>query len=129
MRSALTEVEDLVASLEAADDDLGLAEGWSTVGVLRFWLGDGAGSLEANERARVYAERAGSERLIRLTSTELIGPFIWGPVPTLEVVRRAGELLAEMRGSDSFELNRLPGGGSCDARRDRPRRRAFRSMP
>ena len=78
MRSALTETERHLATLEAANDDHGLAEGWSTVGVLRFWLGHGAWALEAIERAHVYAERAGSERLIRVTSNELIGPFDLG---------------------------------------------------
>ena len=107
MRESLTEIENAMTSLEAAGDELGLAEGWSNVGVFRFWLGDGAGSLEALERARVHAERAGSERLIRLISNELLGPFVWGPVPSQEVARRAGELIAEMgpTGSDSVELN------------------------
>ena len=107
MRIALTEIEGHVASLEAADDDLGLAEGWSTVGVFRFWLGDGAGALEAIERARACAERAGSERLIRATSNELLGPFVWGPVPSDEMLERAGGLIAEMEvlGTDSFELD------------------------
>jgi tetratricopeptide (TPR) repeat protein len=91
----------------AAGDDLGLAEDWSRVGVLRFWLGDGAGSLEGLERARTHAERAGSEQLIRQISNELLGPFVWGPVHSQEVARRAGELIAEMgtTGSDSVELN------------------------
>jgi tetratricopeptide (TPR) repeat protein len=107
MRPALTEIESYTASLEAAGDDLGLAEAWSTVAIFRFWLGDGAGSLEAIERARAHAERAGSERLIRLTSNELLGPFVWGPVPSEEVVRRASGLIAEMEavGSDSYELS------------------------
>jgi class 3 adenylate cyclase/tetratricopeptide (TPR) repeat protein len=106
MRPTLTEIEGAIASLEAAGDDLGLAEGWSTVGLFRFWLGDGAGALEAIDRARAHAERAGSERLIRLTSNELLGPFVFGPVPSDEVVRRAGALIAEMEtaGRDSFEL-------------------------
>jgi class 3 adenylate cyclase/tetratricopeptide (TPR) repeat protein len=106
MRAALAEVEGHLAALEAAGDDLGLAEGWSTVGVFRFWLGDGAGALEAMERAHAHAERAGSERLSRLTSSELLGPFVWGPVPTDEVVERAGRLIAQMEagGSESFEL-------------------------
>jgi class 3 adenylate cyclase/tetratricopeptide (TPR) repeat protein len=107
MRESLTETELLMTPLEAAGDQLGLAEGWSNVGVLRFWLGDGAGSLEALERARAHADRAGSERLIRQISNELLGPFVWGPVPSHEVERRAGELIAEMgsRGNDSIELN------------------------
>ena len=107
MRESLEEIESLMAPLEAAGDELGSAEGWSNVGVFRFWLGDGAGSLEALERARAHAERAGSERLIRLTSNEMLGPFVWGPVPCDEVVRRAGGLIEEMgaTGNDSFELN------------------------
>src|SRR6185436_16839605 len=85
--------------------------GWSVVGMFRFWLGDGAGSLEAIDRARVHAERAGSERLVRLTSSELLGPFVWGPVPAEEVVTRASALLAEVEatGSSSFELNQSLG--------------------
>jgi class 3 adenylate cyclase/tetratricopeptide (TPR) repeat protein len=107
MRAALTETERHLATLEAAKDDRGLAEGWSTVGMLRFWLGHGAWSLEAVELAHVYAERAGSERLMRLTSNELIGPFIWGPVASDEVIRRASGRIAEMEavGSDSLELS------------------------
>ena len=107
IRPALKEIEDHMATLEAAGDDLGLAEGWSQVGVFRFWLGDGAGSLEAIERARSHAERAGSERLLRLASNESLGPFVWGPVPSDEVVERASGLIAEMeaRGSESYELS------------------------
>jgi tetratricopeptide (TPR) repeat protein len=63
--------------------------------------------MEALERARIHAERAGSDRLIRLISNELLGPFVWGPVPSDEVVRRAGELIESMgeTGRDSYELN------------------------
>jgi tetratricopeptide (TPR) repeat protein len=107
MRESLAEIELLMTPLLAAGDDLGLAEGWSNVGVFRFWLGDGAGSLEALERARAHAERAGSDRLIRRISNELLGPFVWGPVPSPEVERRAGELIEQMgtAGKDSIELN------------------------
>ena len=107
MRPALAEVESRMAPLVAAGDDLGLAEGWAVVGAFRFWLGDGAGSLEALERAHVHAERAGSERLMRITSNELLGPFVWGPVPADEVVTRASELIAEIEalGSSSYELS------------------------
>jgi class 3 adenylate cyclase/tetratricopeptide (TPR) repeat protein len=106
MRPGLAEIESQMEALETAGDDLGLAEGWSTIGVFRFWLGDGAGGLEAIERARAYAERAGSARLIRLTSNESLGPFVWGPVPSNEVVERASSLIAGMEaaGSDSYEL-------------------------
>jgi class 3 adenylate cyclase/tetratricopeptide (TPR) repeat protein len=111
VRSALAEIERRMAPLIAADEDLGLAEGWSIMGMFRFWLGDGAGSLEAVDRARVYADRAGSERLKRLTNGELLGPFVWGPVPADEVVTRASALLAEVEatGSSSFELNQSLG--------------------
>ena len=107
MRRALIQIEDYMAPLVAADDDLGLAEGWSVVGTFRFWLGDGAGSLEAIDRALLHAEHAGSERLMRLISDELLGPFVWGPVPAEAVVTRATALLAEVEasGSFSFELN------------------------
>jgi class 3 adenylate cyclase/tetratricopeptide (TPR) repeat protein len=106
MRSSLKEIEGQMATLEAAGDDLGLAEAWSEVAVFRFWLGDGAGALVAVERARSHAVRAGSERLIRLSSNELLGPFVWGPVPSDEVIDRAGGLIAEMevQGSASYEL-------------------------
>ena len=107
MRRALMQIEDYMAPLVAADDDLGLAEGWSVVGTFRFWLGDGAGSLEAIDRALSHAEHAGSERLMRLISDEFLGPFVWGPVPAEAVVTRATALLADVEasGSFSFELN------------------------
>ncbi len=106
-RPALRELEGMVETLEAVRDDLGLAEGWSTVGLYRFWLGDGAGALEAIERGRAHAQRAGSERLIRLSANEFLGPFVWGPVPSGEVIERAGQLVREMQavGSDSYELS------------------------
>lgn len=107
MRPALATIEGHMAPLIAADDDLGLAEAWSVLGMFRFWLGDGAGSLEAIDHARAHAERAGSERLMRLTAAELLGPFVWGPVPAEEVVTRATSILVEIErtGSSSFELN------------------------
>jgi class 3 adenylate cyclase/tetratricopeptide (TPR) repeat protein len=106
MQPALAEIESHMPVLEAEGDDLGLAEGWSTLGVFRFWLGDGAAGLEAIDRARSYAERAGSARLIRLTSNESLGPFVWGPIPSDQVIERATALIAkiEAEGSDSFEL-------------------------
>ncbi len=81
------------------------------------------GSLEAIERGHAHAERAGSERLMRLTTNELLGPFVWGPVPTDEVVRRASALIAEIEasGSASFELRSVARGGTRDAGRDRSR--------
>jgi tetratricopeptide (TPR) repeat protein len=107
MASALEEIESYMAPLIASGDDIGLADGWSVVGQLRFWLGDGAGSLEAIDRAHAHAERAGSERLMRLTSNELLGPFAWGPVPTDVIVTRASALIAEIEasGSSSYALD------------------------
>ena len=104
MKPSLVNIEGYMAPLIAADDDLGLAEAWSVVGVFRFWLGDGAGSLEAIDRALVYAERVGSDRLMRLASDELLGPFVWGPVPAEAVVTRATALLAEIEASGSFSF-------------------------
>jgi class 3 adenylate cyclase/tetratricopeptide (TPR) repeat protein len=106
MQQLLTEIEGHVALLEAEGDDLGLAEGWSTVGIFLFWLGDGWGAVEAIERAHDHAVRAGSETLMRITLNELLGPFCWGPVPSDEVIRRAGPLIAELEanGSASNEL-------------------------
>ena len=106
MRPALAEVESRMASLAAEGDDLGLAEGWSVVGAFRFWLGDGRVPGSSRTCAR-HAERAGSQRLMRITSNELLGPFVWGPVPAGEVVTRASELIAEIEtlGSSSYELS------------------------
>ena len=44
---------------------------------------------------------------MRLTSNELLGPFVWGPVPTDVVVTRAGALIAEIEasGSSSYSLD------------------------
>ncbi|HEY7536458.1 MAG TPA: hypothetical protein VH721_00595, partial [Gaiellaceae bacterium] len=106
MGQSLEETERHLATLEAAGDDLGLAEGWSNVGVFRFWLGDGAGSREALERARMHAKRAGSPALLRLISNEFLGPLLWGPIPSDEAIRLASELLEEQEaaGGASPEL-------------------------
>ena len=65
----------------------------------------------------------GSDRLIRQISSELLGPFVWGPVPSHDVERRAGELIAEMgtTGNDSLELNGVPGVRARGAGGDGPR--------
>ena len=48
---------------------------------------------------------------MRLSANELLGPFVWGPVPTDQVVARAGQLLAEVEatGSSSYELSQSLG--------------------
>ena len=97
-------------------------------GAFRFWLGNGAGSLEAIERGHAHAERAGSERLKRLTTNELLGPFVWGPVPAEEVVdgRPRSSLRSRRRGAPRIVLDQSLAVALRDAGRDRPRGCAVR---
>ena len=130
MRSALTEIESLMAPLVAADDDLGLADGWSVVAVLRFWLGDGAGSLEAIDARTPTPSAPDRSGSCGSRPTSCSARSSGDPSRPTKWSDEAGELIAEIEAGERLVRARsVAGGGSCDARRDRPRGRAFRDRP
>ena len=59
---ALAEVEGYVGRFEQWEDDLGLAEGGSLVGMIRFWQGRAAASESDYQRALEHARLAGDRR-------------------------------------------------------------------
>ena len=66
--AALAECEAAIAVLDSEGDLEGLAEAWTLVGRLRFWLGESPADQQALERAIAYARQSGNHRAQRLAS-------------------------------------------------------------
>ena len=128
MRSALTEVEDLVASLEAADDELGLAEGWST------WRGPPILArrrcgIPGGQRARACLRRArriGAAHPAHLHRADR--PLHLGTRPDPRSGQTSGRAARGDGEDDSFELNGSLAVAHAMRGEIGPRRRAFRSI-
>jgi tetratricopeptide (TPR) repeat protein len=61
-RAGAEEAEALLATLHDADDDAGLAQGYTVLEYLRFTIGEIAATAEASRRAVEHAARAGRPR-------------------------------------------------------------------
>ena len=79
---------DALEHFTTAEDDFGLARAWW----LRFhihWIGSRARpALDALERARDHAERAGARTIPSMAETILMGPLMWGEFTPDEVRAR-----------------------------------------
>ena len=79
---------DALDHFSATGDDFGLARAWW----LRFnihWIGSRSRpALEALERARDHAERAGARTIRAMAETILMGPLMWGELTPDEVRTR-----------------------------------------
>ena len=108
--SALEEVEGYLRPFEAWNDDLGLAESMSLVGMIRFWQGRTAASEEDFERALIHARRAGDRRQEGEILRRLALVVDVGPTPVEEAIQRLDSYLEQARGDRRVEI------GACRAR-------------
>ena len=101
---ALAEVEGYIGRFEQWGDDLGLAEGGSLVGMIRFWQGRAAASELDYERALEHARLAGDRR----QESEILRRWALaiesGPTPADEGIRRLLSILAQSHGDRKVEI-------------------------
>ena len=101
---ALAEVEGYIGRFEQWGDDLGLAEGGSLVGMIRFWQGRAAASELDYERALEHARLAGDRR----QESEILRRWALaiesGPTPADEGIRRLLAILDQSHGDRKVEI-------------------------
>jgi tetratricopeptide (TPR) repeat protein len=101
---ALAEVEGYIGRFEQWGDDLGLAEGGSLVGMIRFWQGRAAASELDYERALEHAGLAGDRR----QESEILRRWALaiesGPTPADEGIRRLLAILDQSHGDRKVEI-------------------------
>ena len=95
---ALAECEAAAGVLESGGDLDGLAEALTSVGRLRFWLGDAAGSEEILERAIACARHSGNHRAQMRASHWLAVTFHVLPIPADTAIARTEQLLQDASG-------------------------------
>jgi hypothetical protein len=89
------EGEQAATELEKLGCERGAARGWLAVGHFRMWLGRGASSAEAAERATMLARRAGDRPLELGGISMLAASLHYGPTSASEGIRRCEEMLAQ----------------------------------
>jgi class 3 adenylate cyclase/tetratricopeptide (TPR) repeat protein len=116
---ALAEVEGYVERFEAWGDDLGLAEGGSLIGMIRFWQGRAAASETVFERALEHARLAGDRRQEGEILRRLALAIDQGPTPAEEGIRRLGAVLERSHGDRRVEIGVTRARADLEAMRGR----------
>jgi tetratricopeptide (TPR) repeat protein len=101
---ALDEVEGYLARFEEWNDELGLAEAGSLVGMIRFWQGRAADSETDFERALEHAGRAGDRRVEAEILRRWSLAIDQGPTPADDGLRRLAAVLEQSHGDRKVEL-------------------------
>jgi tetratricopeptide (TPR) repeat protein len=101
---ALAEAEAYMERFEEWNDDLGLAEGGSLVGMIRFWQGRAADSETHFERALEHAGRAGDRRVEAEILRRWALAIDQGPTPADEGLRRLAAVLEQSHGDRKVEI-------------------------
>ena len=96
---ALAEAERLIATLEAAGDDRGLARAWILIGNLHMADARYGQADDALARSIEHARRAGATREESDALGRYTGTGTYGPAPAEEIERRCGELLERSAGT------------------------------
>jgi predicted ATPase len=104
---ALAECERAAAVLETGGDLVGLAEALTSVGKLRWWLGDVAEGEEVLERAIGCARQSGNYRAQMKAGMWLAVSFSALPIPADAAVTRTEQLLDEACGDPWAEAQLL----------------------
>ena len=103
----LTECEAAAAVLESGGDLDGLAEALTSVGKLRFWLGDALAGGEILERAVACARQSGNHRAQMRASHWLAVTFHVLPIPADTAIARTELLLQDASGDAWAEADLL----------------------
>ena len=101
---SLVEAERYVERFGTWNDDAGLAEGLSLVGMIRFWQGQAATSELDFERALDHARAAGDRRQEGEILRRLALVIDVGPTPAEEGIGRLEAILAESGGDRRVEI-------------------------
>ena len=81
-------------TFEAAGDDRGQARAWNLIGMVDVMRTRAQGMLEAHDRARAFALRAGDARLASDSAIWVAISLFMGPTPAAEGLHRCDEMLA-----------------------------------
>jgi tetratricopeptide (TPR) repeat protein len=100
---ARRELTALLDVFEAADDDLGLATTWLTIGQAEWLASRAAASEAAYWQALTHARRTGDGWLQLRILSALPGYLVHGPTPVDEGIRRCEELLGQAKGAPLVE--------------------------
>ena len=104
---ALAECQAAAAVLEAQGDLEGLAEAWTLIGMIRFWLGDSPADQQALERAMACARQGGHRRVQLQASFWLAVTFGLLPIPADAAILRVEQLLQTADGEPWAEADIL----------------------
>jgi len=106
---------EALAVLEAAEDDVGLARYWWSMG-WDSWAGCRAEeALDRWERGRRHAEAAGAQALTRELESRLVACLILGPTPVAEALPRAEGFVRRAEDSPLLEAYALQAVGMLRA--------------
>jgi tetratricopeptide (TPR) repeat protein len=94
--------EELIATFEKLDDEVGLAQTKRALGMLCRWQNHLADAVEWLEQARVHANACGDQPTRRSVTQSLAGALTRGPTPVDQATNRCEELLETNR--DDREL-------------------------
>jgi class 3 adenylate cyclase/tetratricopeptide (TPR) repeat protein len=114
---SLVEAERYVERFGTRNDDAGLAEGLSLVGMIRFWQGQAATSELDFERALGHARAAGDRRQEGEILRRLALVIDVGPTPAEEGIGRLEAILAESRGDRRVEIGAARARAALEAMR------------
>jgi class 3 adenylate cyclase/tetratricopeptide (TPR) repeat protein len=98
-RDILEEVRRQIPTLDAADDDWGLAEAWEFAGTLEAYLGRTRAAGDLWERARECAQTSGHHRIQQRVEATQVMQEAWGHMPADEGIRKCERLLAQAEGT------------------------------
>jgi DNA-binding SARP family transcriptional activator/class 3 adenylate cyclase/tetratricopeptide (TPR) repeat protein len=96
-----------VVAFEGPSDELGLARAWRLAAQARYLARRGEECAAASEQALVHALRAGDAFEVKEIVEWLAVSLSLGPAPTSTVDRRCDELLRQVGGDRSVEVNLL----------------------
>ena len=116
---ALDEVEGYLARFGEWNDDLGLAEAGSLVGMIHFWQGRAADSERDFEEALEHAGRAGDRRVEAEILRRLALAIDQGPSPADEGIRRLAAVLERSHGDRKVEIGVTRARAGLEAMRGR----------
>jgi class 3 adenylate cyclase/tetratricopeptide (TPR) repeat protein len=115
----LADVERHVARFEELGDDVGLAEGLSLVGMIRFWQGKAATSEQVFERALGHAREADDRRQEGEILRRLALAIDVGPTPAEEGIRRLDTIIDQSHGDRRVEVGVARARAELEAMRGR----------
>jgi len=104
-KEAEKQARHAIEQFSAVGDELGLSKAWATLGDVFFNTGKVAQAESACKQAIVHARKAGARRLWLGNLVYWAAMAIYGPHPVRSAFRRCHEVLIDLRGEMSFEVD------------------------